>query len=97
MIPTLKKNTFISMKAWNNLRIMSPIEDNAMSRVCDRLPDFHILANLDFQPLKTVAKVSYGKQLLQCLLKIPKDKLENLFRERLDDADLKVQTPKVAD
>lgn len=91
VIPVLKKNTFVSLNAWNNLRLMPPIEDAAMRRVCDRLPDFHILANLDFQPLRIQAMVPVEARLLQCLQQSPATTVEKLCRDRLDDQDLIVQ------
>lgn len=90
MIPVLKKNTFISQKGWTQLRIMPPFDDKGMRRVCDRLPDFHILANVDFPPLKAMVNMDYRNQFLQRLLQFSPGTLVQLHRERLDDQDLKV-------
>jgi hypothetical protein len=95
MIPTSKRNTFVSMAAWNKLRIMPPldVQDDVMRRICDRLPGVHVLLNLNYRPLHQIANVDCRKQLLQCLSQFPKQALEKLLSDNLDDEDLAVVYP----
>lgn len=92
MIPVLKKNTFISIRGWHSLRVIPPADNNDMRRICAKLPDFHILANLQFQPLKAVATLGSGEQFLQCLRQFPTRTLEKMFLELLNEEDLKVES-----
>lgn len=95
MIPTSRRNTFVSINAWNKLRVMPPLdfEDGVMRRICHRLPDVHVLLNLNYRPLRQIANVDGRTQLLECLSQFPKQILEKLLRDNLDDEDLAVAYP----
>jgi hypothetical protein len=67
MVPLTREHTFVSINAWNTLRIMPPIDDPDLLKICDLLPEFYVLADLALQTMAAQVKVTDKERFLECL------------------------------
>jgi hypothetical protein len=96
MLPLTTRNTFVSMKAWNHLRIMPPASDVRLREICDALPDFHVLADLKFEAMANQITVSDKERFLDCLYQLVQGEcigVEEWLRKRLTLKQLEVDPP----
>lgn len=100
-IPTLplsnKRNTFVSMAAWNRLPVMPPIEHPILCQICNSLEGLYILKSLNFAPLQNLpSAMSSAGRFLDCMYQLMGrnvPSLEKLFREILvSSEDLEVMS-----
>ena len=95
MLPLTKRNTFVSMRAWNQLRIMPPTS-GVLKEICDVLPDFHVLADLKLEAMVKQVTVSNTERFLDCLYQLVEGEcaaVEGWLRKRLTLEQLKVESP----
>ena len=86
MLPLTKRNTFVSMKAWNQLRVLPPATDVQLREICDALPDFYVLEDLKFEAMAKQVTVSDKERFLDCLYQLVKGDckdVEEWLRKRL--------------
>ena len=96
MLPLTKRNTFVSMRAWNQLRIMPPTS-GVLKEICDVLPDFHVLADLKLEAMVKQVTVSNTERFLDCLYQLVEGEcaaVEGWLRKRLTLEQLKVNPHK---
>jgi hypothetical protein len=93
MVPLTRDHTFVSINAWNTLRIMPPIDDLELLKICDLLPEFYVLADLDLQTMATQVNVTDKERFLECLHRLVDgdgQSVEKLLRKKLTLDQLKV-------
>jgi hypothetical protein len=93
MVPLTREHTFVSINAWNTLRIMPPIEDLDLLKICDLLPEFYVLADLNLQTMATQVKVTDKERFLECLHRLVDGdgpSVEKLLSKKLTLDQLKV-------
>ena len=92
-----KKNTFVSMEFLDDSRLLPTINDPNQRRITDKFPDLHILANLDFEPMKQLFTASSADRFLGYLYNLVRENgqdLEEIFRDKnlVSDLDTEVQS-----
>jgi len=82
MLPLSNKpNVFVSMKFWNNKRLLPPIEDLNTRRIIDQFPDLFVLASLEFEPMRKLASATSAQRFMDYLYSLVKNDMTQLERK----------------
>ena len=99
MLPLSNKGgkTFVSIKFWNDPKLLPPITDPNHRRITEQFPDIHILANLDLPAMNQLVTTTSAQRFLEFLYSLVKGDaraLEMLLQQKklLTDSSIEVQT-----